>query len=67
MEKEQALIVLFVAVILFLILREIVGWYLKINERVKLSKDILVELKGISKALNNNKPPIINVKNGHKG
>lgn len=36
-------------IILFLLVREIVCWYFKINEKIKLSKSILAELEKINR------------------
>jgi hypothetical protein len=46
------LIALIIAIVVFLICREIVCWYWKINIRVKLMEDTVAKLKSISKKLN---------------
>jgi hypothetical protein len=48
-----AFIGLIIIIVIFLICREIICWYWKINQRVLLEENILKELKNISSLLNN--------------
>lgn len=41
------LVILVIAIVIFLILREVVTWYWKINQRVGLLEDILAELRAL--------------------
>lgn len=58
----EILIIIGVLVVLFLVLRELVCWYYKVNERIELQKDsntilrkILSELKDVTESLEKNK------------
>lgn len=41
---QSIFIVLLVTLFVFILIRELICWYFKINERVKLQKDVLAEL-----------------------
>ncbi len=45
----KLLVFIFLVIIVFLICREIVLWYFKINERVKLQKEISANIKELVK------------------
>jgi hypothetical protein len=47
------LIALGIIVILFLIFREILCWYWKINERIELHKELINEIKKLNSAITN--------------
>jgi hypothetical protein len=48
------LITIVILVVIFLLLREVNCWYWKINDRVKLQKEILNELRSITVILSKN-------------
>jgi len=49
----QHLGAILITLIVFFVIRELIMWYWKINERVTLQQQILEELKKISSFLNN--------------
>lgn len=46
---QSIFIVLLVTLFVFILIRELICWYFKINERVKLQKDVLAELVKLNK------------------
>jgi hypothetical protein len=40
----NAIIIIFVVIVVFALVRELICWYFKINERVDLQKKVLAEL-----------------------
>lgn len=48
MEFIQVITLLAVLVLIFLVFREFVTWYWKINENILLQKEIIVELKKLN-------------------
>lgn len=41
--------IIFVSLFIFVLIREIICWYFKINERLNVNKEILAELKKINR------------------
>ena len=54
MSNEQIFAILFAALFVFILIREVICWYFKINERVQLQKDAIKNQEDIISLLNLN-------------